>query len=1827
MSSSFSMADAWAKMGSNPTFNHPTVESVCNAPTPRTKIERIALPILFPIEKDKLPNFVKESQRILREGKEKYKEKFIQNQNPASKKIIDSLPQECCRHHYEQAQEEKDLDVIFAHYYRMINAIDSDQALCREVFFKLFETAINPSEEKSNLLCCLGMCAIGQLNAEDATYCSKRMNAYPLNGLSKQSHSQEVASYESFCNAFSSLIESGSDEGIKILEQLMRDPTFRDIALQLVLVHKRNRSDFAAIEKILTDHVDIQPSLSSDTKLLMLDLQFQLLLRQGLFQEAEKVLNDYRAFPQANSLRLARQAQIMIRQYKPGNNLAPAFIALNACWNIATTRDPLLPWFFHFEIGVIKIEFLWLVGDKREAAVLYSDYFSTSTDSERAFAAECKDALSFDLEEQKNTLKYYEENHYPSHCPELLSQVLDLYDRAAPEKIERILETAHTLLILEWNTVVRYKAKAHFYVWKYSQGSKDHYANEQKLIACLLNDPGPDSNWIVNYYFYGCVDAGKAKHAIEFCKKWLSKFHYIPEVFIQLAKQASMKKDQMSAVIEMFKEILFEQNAALSPSSRSDLFHALGYLTGLTTSHAEAMRYLELSHPDVNGVVNMTLGGYFTHLKQFEESIKAFERGFFSMWLKANYKSFFYDSSIDWVNEVYVRMYVKHVFHMHRQDERRVIEHLNQFLDTMPIQTEWKRCFVHFLIKEVENQVSQMESAKKGKGGKAEKVSHHIPKGHADFSNKLVYQEIKKLFIDQVTLYYQELLSRYSKENGIEPTDVDCHLLIKEALALTEPKGILRKLVQVKISRDFTDNETLKKAFRSLLKHLYKQSKEYQLDKDVAIILMILSDNQYSDLIEGSDIHFIAEAHKFCLADQPDRMKQSLESTNSKSPIVNLGLAVAHFAYDEESDPIVTVYLKRLLEVKHLSNQAALYLLTWYKDRGNLIEIERFLTSERQAGIERDDDFKVLSRDLWFQIEYSKGNFEKVVELVQEALLKEPNDPFLSARLAFLSTAHFVQGSSIIVPFKLLQQAEINYKNKKYPACLVYEFDLMRMFFYINLNMTQQACELAKHARQYSSYPVKTFIPELQRVADTLAQGAILSSQEMDKIQPLISHCFLEESFIPQYTLHACFILMLSKRTNRESVLSANSLSIKYTHSPMSKAYKSSFAFIKWWSSFVLHKKECPEEFSELRIALLDSRTPKLIYDYFIVHTNSSAVDVPQQLLREWLVKFGATTPRIFTYFAQGLKREGLTAQVLTVYKTLESSFAKNIDLLYAMALLTDGATRDAYLEKCINADPENVFQYPLVALKASKDKAPDAHQYLEKYYRVEYQKTCYDSFWTGVQFTTEQDKTVPVYLELLSKKYPSEQEVAAHVEQLFSEFRTPSGWLSRFKQAVDVALADRLKKQNRPRKERKTEDRAKMEEKIRQGREAFLKEQEESYRRLMQQEHERQRKMEEENKPVAQAAQPIVSQIAQDEIDNRQRLMARRAVEKEELRQMLNAGQNALPKRSRFTLENALKMADDLAKESRRNPNPEAVMVLQPKVRERYIPTGQSEIVLPIATTVLTPANPAAAPRVYHQDVFSIVTDHENARLRQAYTCLSNMEGILQRAGKHEYPPELHDFIIQRALMYQLLRLGECLFPQSAAVRKNLSQNYQITMEKIVGREMLAMIRNQLRHEFRNVTLPRVLRVCEELLKSNLKKNIQTWHEYSIKPQNVSAAVKTSLPESCQVIEGMASVPSLGFLMGELKKLGALLDKIGDDVLAMNPDLVATVKMSVCILGEMAKTERRIQGLDQFIEPSNKVAHEFGEDCEFYTTDEVSLFNIKPYVAMAKNIYKDFCK
>jgi hypothetical protein len=171
----------------------------------------------------------------------------------------------------------------------------------------------------------------------------------------------------------------------------------------------------------------------------------------------------------------------------------------------------------------------------------------------------------------------------------------------------------------------------------------------------------------------------------------------------------------------------------------------------------------------------------------------------------------------------------------------------------------------------------------------------------------------------------------------------------------------------------------------------------------------------------------------------------------------------------------------------------------------------------------------------------------------------------------------------------------------------------------------------------------------------------------------------------------------------------------------------------------------------------------------------------------------------------------------------------------------------------------------------------------------------------------------------------------------------------------------------------------------------------------------------------------------------------------------------------------------------------------------------------------------------------------------------------------------------------------------------------------------MFAEVRNQIRHRAMYITQAKLVDTCRYLVNSNLKANMKLWNDFNEKPHSVAPLFKTVLPASCQVIDATVPVDSLGFIMNELKKVGCLLDKINVSVsvLAMNPDLVQTVKMSVCILGEAARLERRIKGLDEFIRPGNIIAHEFGEECEHYSTDEISLFDIRKYVDLAKSVYE----
>lgn len=1841
--SSASFSDAWVKLGSNPTVIHPSFEMIATQKNLRKRIEQ-ARGALFSPPPMPVPNFTGVLKSIYQKDVAENTLILLEKFSPGLIERLSATSRVTWETHYVKAKSASDPQEMFVHLYYMHTLEVTDLKKCNEIAGDIFELAADPHSPYHGLLCCLAMFSINEenptaahqtclevLKKHDPDHIPQIKGFTLFNGgelqemLKQYELIQKKNPHHRFCLAIAYFVNRKIKQGIDVLKNLIHDHVYGNLALQIVLTYYRDKSQYKEIEALLENNIPREKELNADTRLLFLDLRMQLLLRRGLYEKAKELLVQYREFPQSTSLLMAREAQLILRTHKPGKSIAKAFTALNAALNLPAAIE--LPWLFHYEIALVKIEYAWLVGRHDEAYQIDKDFSAISACSERSFIANCLEViLCCGTEEQKSALQVYVNHYAPSTNPDLLVQVLHLYSLQDKVDIPKVAATVNELL--REDLIGKYRCAAMHFLWLVNPISEPHFIKE------LLNQ---SESYYLKLFFRQCANSHKKAVGFNTYKEWLKKFHSTPYAFMEFAKQArllNLTQDAVSVLEELLKEL------DLCDFARRDLFHALAYLYFVQEAFEKFDEAVKQADPAVYAPINGVLGHRFHTQFKNKEAVRAFEKAFFFSWQKANPHAFYTDSQCDIFENHYAKLYFEALVIIYRKELPRVLEHINQFLETMPVKTVWKHSFTVMLNQCADDfERENVGGASKTEKGKvAKKYVDPFRKMHQGLNHRLIHLELKQLLIKEGARFSREVVEAYKKEYRIGPADADWETHFKNAMRLSGPRDILREILLMNPEKRYAGEAYFDEHFKKALKHLHKQLSEGPQDSEIATILCLISDNKYHDSLTGIDKLYpiLLNGISYCIGDQPDQMLNFFLEFPGSHYLIDLGFAVSYFLKDDFDQ--AAIFLGKLIGVKHLSDQALLFLLTCHKDKGDMLECERILLEEQSRNVTRNRECQLLIKDLKIQIEFFKGNYVKAVEMVSAALKDDPDNPFFLARRAVLGAANHLKGSSIVDEDKLMKLAEKLYQPENYPPCLRFEFEMMRVFYWIYLEDYERAMDFAKEIQKYASEPIKVLIPEMIILNGVLNDPEVKGQERnavLARAQSFLVDKYVENAVLPEYLLQACNLMLhINSKQNSRQI---SKLATKCLKLNCNRRYRPLLFMHLWHSYLAGGEPHASYALAELKKSLLESpHTYPVIIQFFRIYQKLlSSTDVPFEVAKAWMERFGPSVPRSFVSMTDFLMDMSLSTKCAELLMSWEEKYPSNPDLLQAFAKLhfytkNYKAARE-YVKKSVAVDPNYFGNKELLANIDFNEKGTDEDKAFEAYYRIEFNQLKLESFYKGnLIFIKKDSERIFLYVNFLNKKYQNDQrQVSDHIQRFLSEFDRPCTLLDKMRVKLEEMRIDYVKALEKAKRAKKSQKPADNTEALERGRQEFKKQQEELNRRLQQQEQERLAKIQEEEQKKhleSNAIKPIAVKLEpdQDERENQIFHKARRAADKEELRRMLDISTVVIPRRGRLTEKEAILMAEELAKESRQHVSEEPVVVPQQKVRERYISIEPKEVVVPMATTVLTQAKPAAVVKV--QQVFALLPDTEKDRLNQAFSNLQIIAGLLKRLDKPEYHPDLQEFIMQRALMYQLLRLGEALFPQSASVRRTLSPIYQPTMEKLISSAMIPVIRNQLRHEYMNVTLSKVAHACRCLVESTLSQNLELWNDFNRRPHNTNALLKTVLPESCFVADPAVKVISLVFLGSELRKLGSLLDKISHDVLAMNPDIVFAVKMSVCILCEMAKLEEfkgKIKGLERFILAGNKIAHEFGEDCEFYSYDEISLFDIRPYVVLAREVHE----
>lgn len=1237
-------------------------------------------------------------------------------------------------------------------------------------------------------------------------------------------------------------------------------------------------------------------------------------------------------------------------------------------------------------------------------------------------------------------------------------------------------------------------------------------------------------------------------------------------------------------------------------------------------------------------------------------AIVHYEHYFFAMWANANPYSFTGDRPLDVGEQISVKSYVKVLFRIYKGNFNQVHLHLQKLLDSFPIPTRWKQSFAEiakseglyetFLspsgfikdtftkladsVKSLEKIATQsLENFNKSKplppGLKSnwlkriqtsETIAQYVnlfgtnppkpaPKGRS------FHQEVTDTFINEFKRYLRSLIEDFYKQNkeGFEEVSFNGHY--KKAKSEKNVDLVMMHFIRMRVMQ--TGKESTK-IFEDITSHMEKLISGKPEKSNILLLLCLFSINeklcdfyypQLNDhfpleilLLKGFN-HFRENSIGEALEDFKNAYK--LDSTH---PLVLLGLATCRFC-NKELGLAAMSYQKLIKLDQRLANEAALYALSCLKDLEDIDSIKNFLFGLKGYDFAPSREVQILARELFFDLLTKEGRFAECLDWLKQFALSEPNDPFILMNHACQLMNKANEGESIVEAESLFKKALRHFDKNEWPASLKVAFS-SKHAFYLGVRLkTAEAWEVAKDALQYTSND-DLLSYELQHLIIPSEKGKF----ELSKFRKVAAKGINENSNNSVYLLLVCWCWTHSPKFDLNKTIALLQRAILKDPSGQNNAHcLIAMVLAIIYSKGISHVH--PDLLNKLTDAVLGSdKGGNFLTTLF---DESFSVGFEVDLYAQWLKKYH-DMPFAFTSFAELVNGGRRQPSALKKLKEMESEFPKNRNLLTAIAMLETSGERKHYIELCLSVDPNYEPLCCLLARQLFAENKLEALEEFERSFRFCYKKTQPDFYFGKVKLPKEASLDISSYVATVFRKYRDALKAKDHIKEFLANFTEESDWLTSFLKLMDESVKQIIPKM--PTSKRQYRVHSKDDAPPVQAAAAAI--QPESAIAPA---------------PIAAPPQLLVKQEQgipkgflepdEEEVKLRKKLIQEREESRQSLLKMLDISTIHF-ECSRWKEEDIIKNAREIAKRHQVIQEENTIPPAQVKLRKRPTLVEQDDVVLPIATTILTAAKLAASSMLSHPEVFTLIPDKEKDRLNQIYSNLSVIEGQLKRVEKPEYHPDVQEFIMLRAMMYQLLRLGEGLFPQSASVRRMLCQHYPSTMEKLISSKMIPVIRNQLRHEFIAVTLSKIVHTSKYLINSTLKQNLKLWYDFNQKPHKVSALIKTDLPESCLLVDNTIKTLPMVFLVNELRKLSSLLDKLSSDVLAMNPDVVNAVKMSICILCEIAKWDEfrgKIKGLDKFIRAGNQIAHEFGEDCAYYSFDEISLFDIKPYVRLAGEV------
>lgn len=1811
---------AWASFDSK-KWNPPNPELIRTSEAKCTKLSEVVLPVIFP--KEDQTGFITEIQQAYQNEIE------MQLNTAVMKKVTDkypnlsNLPKTPLEAHYQAALRTRNHEEIFDRLVRMMASSEANEQVEKitEIQRRLYDAL--PENPHPSILCFIASCALLNDYAHYTQIINKIKSIDPVLFYKLKAHEeyresrnhlmlrnyelackQDESGETIFCITIANLLNRQYEELEKNLKKLILQGKYRAWAIQLLLTIYKDRNNHAGVEAILFKGFHLEHDLDQGTTILLADLHIQFFLRRKQYRSAWQTALFYKELNPNHPLVRARLAQILMRAHTPGKSIEKICEIMESALKFSHE----IP--FHcalrYELTVIKIEFALFIRREDVAKKVHIYEGHLSSYSERTNFPELINVTHC---EHNSFLSTYEKVYSPFQAPQSFYYFLLSSFKSGHADFKKLKQQAEAFLKLE--DIGEYKAGALFFKWV--AVNEVHKQSDSTLLGNLLAEIENNSNpniALVHFVEYSLRVATDIL-GMQTYEKWLRRFSKLPFVFTDFAKLAVKWQEQSRALVVL--------NNLLEKHACPDLWHALALLY-FRINKEQCDQYLRKCENYEFACDVLARREY--EEKQFTKACASFEKSFFRTWYKANPKTFYGDDSLDDYTKESVRSYVNVLMKIYQDDKTLVITHVQKFLDSLSVVTRWKKEFADQIHEYLFNTVTLNLPQGCASGHSVLQITVNTPIRRVILSNysnpamanenkskkTSLREEIPDLFLEAgkeiLNSYVDAFFERHEKEQ-------DYHLKFSEHYKKAKHTFIVEEIAMHLIRMVKTQTKPEQEIFIGEIQLRLFSILNSVPNMEALFVLCVLSmpSSENPTFCEKLTAHYakfvlLIKAVNSFEAKNYDEANLHLRecikmNLNQPEPIVLLGLAASHFCKKEFA--LAAGYFLKLAKTdKNQANLAVLYALTCYKDTHDFDGIQKFLFNTRDLDFEPSKDVKILSRDLFLQLLCKEGRFDEALEWVQLFSGFEPNDPFLMMRHVHIVLLRLRRGQSIVQEMALMKQALAVYQPELFSAPLRFEFALTHAFCLEILGKSKESFEVIKAVENFATSSEKVHIIELNYLTDEFGADSAKSKKAIKKFM----QSYNKNSLNPE-SLRWQSANYLNHSSTPQECIELAQLSAERDKSKL-------FHVVAYHTIVVAQKRlgiNNESSMTKLYNALMED---PLADETLITFFQFDFFDIPFSLIiaKQWLTKF-SNVELIFTELARLALKQNYKKEFLKIFKEIEQEKPNVPDLLHGIALLED-QQQNEYIQKCLSVEPSYKPICGLVARKQfEQGNYQNAITNFEEYFLFLFKNTQPEHFFVGVKISERTLKDATNYIKALVKIHSNKRECLEYIQKYLTLFKEKNDWFNRFKKTIEIAFEEeflhiaKFHKSPRSKEVSHFEETKLVSEEIKQ-------------------------------EPVLKAFEPVATILPRipfveqteripksflepdaEEIALKERLNLARSEEKKRVQALLTTPINLPLLNSRYQEEDVIKKAAAWSVNSC-----ELNEIDYPKKIRRFVEHIDTQESPP----VIWERPPAAATTSW---LFPLLREPEVKRLKQGAELLRAMEDFLNIRMKRDYNLKVpkDEFIATRLLMYNLSRLGECLFPTSARVKAKLSPVYAFTMEqKIISSDMIMLIRKQIQRQFMFVSLDKILNACEVLKNSNLYKNLERWYIFNEFSKSEPLLLKTVVPPSCQVIEARTLVPLI-FLTKELRNLASLIDKVNEDVFCMDPDVIAAVKMSVFILGSISVLPefRKIRDLAYYKPFADQIAYVFGEDYEGESFDEVSLFDIRPFVEQAQYILGDF--